>query len=93
MSEKKIKLGDLVRDEITGYEGVVIGITNWLNGCARMGLQNRDQVNEKTGLPSDTYWVDETTLTLIDEQILKTEQKEKGGPNFAGSRHQDPQQY
>ncbi len=37
--DKSIKLGDRVKDKVTGYTGIVTGITTWLNGCARMGIQ------------------------------------------------------
>lgn len=32
-------LGDLARDSITGFEGVVIGITDWLYNCERVVIQ------------------------------------------------------
>lgn len=38
-SETKLKLGDIVRDTITGFKGVVIARTDWLNGCVRMSVQ------------------------------------------------------
>lgn len=37
----QIHLGDDVRDEITTFEGVVIGITDYINGCQRMTVQPR----------------------------------------------------
>lgn len=87
---RKIKLGDYAEDTITGYEGVVVGITNWLNGCARIGIQNKTKRNAETGLPVDTYWVDETTVKVKKQQVHSTEQKSNGGSSCVHSRNQDP---
>lgn len=38
-SDVKIDLGDLARDRITGYKGIVVAKTEWLNGCVRVTLQ------------------------------------------------------
>jgi len=35
----KIKLGQRVKDPLTGYEGVAVARTEYLNGCARIGVQ------------------------------------------------------
>lgn len=34
-----IALGDTVRETITGFTGVVVHHTTWLNGCRRVGIQ------------------------------------------------------
>ena len=86
----KIKLGDFVQDTITKYEGVVVGITNWLNGCARIGIQNKTKRDTRTNLPVDIYWVDETTVVIKKAQVHKTEQDDNGGPNLSSGRNQDP---
>lgn len=89
----KIKLGDYVRDTITGYEGIVAGITNWLNGCARIGIQNKEARNTETGLPVDMYWVDDATVEVIEEQVNPTKQNKTGASSFNtrnGMRNSDP---
>ena len=35
----KFNLGDRVRDEITGFEGVVVVRSQWLNNCNTYGVQ------------------------------------------------------
>jgi len=37
----EIQLGDVAKDSITGFEGVVTGRTEWLNGCCRWLIQPR----------------------------------------------------
>lgn len=75
----KVKLGDNVRDNVTGYEGVCTSITRHLNGCRRIGIQGSKL--DQNNLPVDVYVVDETTVEVLKPKVLKTEQAEKGGPN------------
>ena len=35
-----VQLGDLCKDTVTGFEGVCVARTEWLNGCWRMTLQS-----------------------------------------------------
>ena len=88
--KSKIKLGDFVEDTITGYKGVCAGITNWLNGCARIGIQNKTDRNTETGLPVDMYWVDETTVEVIKEKINPSIQKNTGASSHISKRYEDP---
>ncbi len=62
-----IRLGDRVKDKITGFTGVVTGITTWLNGCVRMGIQGTPL---KNGLPLATEWIDEAQLKLVKAGII-----------------------
>lgn len=65
-----IKLGQTVTDRITGFTGMVVGITLWLHGCNRCGVQSAEL---KDGKPIDHQW--------FDEQQLTTKPKAKiGGP-------------
>ncbi len=53
-----IELGDRVRDSITGFEGIAVGITIWLNKCRSIGIQSTKL--DKDGQPLDVQWIDET---------------------------------
>ena len=75
----RVKLGDKVRDSITGYEGVCTSIARFLNGCRRIGIQGNKL--DKDNLPVDSYVVDETTVQVIEKKIFKTVQEDNGGPN------------
>lgn len=55
-------LGDIVRDRVTGFQGMVTARTVWLNGCARLGIQRQD-LHE--GLPQETQWFDDHQLEVI----------------------------
>jgi len=81
-----IKLGNTVRDTITGYEGVVFGITNYLFGCKRVGIQGKI---DKEGKVPELHWFDEPSL-----QVLKSEKNKKsepsGGPRKAPISRKDP---
>jgi hypothetical protein len=35
MNEFALELGASARDTITGFEGVIVSKTKWLNGCGR----------------------------------------------------------
>lgn len=47
----KINVGDVCKDTITGFQGVCECRTEWLNGCARIGI--RPQTLTKDGKPID----------------------------------------
>lgn len=61
------EIEDVVRDRISGFEGVIIGITQWTTGCARASVQpqlNPKQVKEGTKIP-DAYAIDCLTLEMV----------------------------
>ena len=51
-----IKLNDRVKDSITGYEGLVIGICKYLNGCVSCLVQSEKNIDK-------SFWIDEQRLT------------------------------
>ena len=83
----EIQLGDIAKDTITGYEGRVVGITDWLYQCRRLGIQPMKLTKE--GEPPDIHWFDELQCKLVNE---KTERrgKDKGGPMPEPTRNKDP---
>lgn len=58
-----VKVGDKVRDRVTGFKGVAVCRTEWLNGCVRIGVQ-----------PASCYTKDGETrmpeISTIDEGQL-----------------------
>ncbi len=62
-----IELGDLVRDRISGYEGIVIGITDWLYGCRRPMVQ---ATALKDGKPVDAQSFDEPQLEIVKRAVI-----------------------
>ncbi len=86
MTEPTIKLGDLARDTITGYRGIVVARTEWLNGCWRYTLQAREL---KDGKPIDSQVFDVEQLELVTGRghVAK---KHTGGPWPDPVRHPAP---
>lgn len=65
-----IKLGDKVKDSITGFEGVVVARIEYLNGCIQFEVL---PAGLKDGQPLKAHWIDEQRLT-------KTSKATAGGP-------------
>lgn len=63
-----IPLGSRVRDSITGYTGIAIGRTEWLHGCARIGIEREVLDKDKKPIPAE--WFDEQRVVVVKE--LKT---------------------
>ena len=72
-----IKLGDRVRDTITGFEGTVTSITRWLNGCDRVSIQPTS-LDDK-GQPKDANVFDVLQLEVVEKKGHKTTPR-TGGP-------------
>jgi hypothetical protein len=77
MSYEQIELGDEAEDTITGYRGVVVAYTTWLNKCRRVTIQSREL---RDGKPLDTQVFDIEQLALV----AKGKQPDK--PYTGGSR-------
>jgi len=71
-----IKLGDKVRDTITGLAGIAIARHEYLNGCVRFSVQ---PVEIKDGKPVDCSAFDVEQLELI-EADYKPQLAPTGGP-------------
>lgn len=84
---KKIKievihLGDIVKEKITGLEGVVMARTEFLTGCSHLAIL--PQTLDDKGNMKEWVWLDETRFEKIDKpsvQIMEYgESIDKGGP-------------
>jgi hypothetical protein len=75
-----IELGVTVRDRITGFEGVVMGRTEYITGCTHIGVQSKKL--SKEGKMQDWEWIDETRCEVIDHWkiSLKPSEQRVGGP-------------
>lgn len=63
---RPIRLGDRVKDRITGFTGIVICETTWLNGCRRFGLQP-EKLHE--GKPVEDRYFDEGQLVNVKADV------------------------
>lgn len=79
----KIRLGSKVRDTITGFEGIAVARTDWLNGCARIGIQAAEL---QEGKVMDIEWIDEVQL----EGAAAGKRFLPGGPQRDPGGRRDP---
>jgi hypothetical protein len=61
----KIELGDIAKDPITGFKGIVIGETKWLHGCIRLTIQPQEL---KDGKPIEAHSFDYPQLVLVKKK-------------------------
>jgi hypothetical protein len=76
-----IQLGDTVRDQITGFEGVTTGRAEYLTGCVQFIVQPP----LKDGKFEEGRWFDEDRLEVMSRRPagLLEQRRRDGGP--AGS--------
>lgn len=78
---KKVKFkfnqGDVARDKITGFTGVVIARTDYDTGCKHASLQSQDL---KDGKPIEWESFDESRLELVESAVEKPLDEDLGGP-------------
>jgi hypothetical protein len=74
--EDFMELGREAKDIVTGYKGIVVAVTTYLNGCARIGLQGKLR---KDGTVPDFEWFDDLQLVYIGKKKIKSKNRETGG--------------
>ncbi len=79
---KKIKLGDVARDTITGFEGTVVARTDWLNGCSRFSLQPKGLHDGKI---IEADWFDDMQIEVVKAKGYKPDES-TGGPRSDPTR-------
>ena len=83
---KNLKLGCIAKDKITGFEGVVIAVTEWLNGCQRITIQPKEM---KDGKIIDSHTFDAEQIEVV-EPIAEPQRVPHGGPSIPPMRKCDP---
>lgn len=64
-----MQLGDRVRDEVTGFEGVVLGRAEFLYEATQCRVHTRT-LSDTNQMPRDGIWFEEDRLALIEEHAL-----------------------
>ncbi len=74
-----IRLGDEVRDKISGFQGIAVARHNYIEGCNRISIQ---PPVDKDGKLPDSITVDEPCLEIITVQKISKRQESAatGGP-------------
>jgi len=63
MSHKTIQLGDRVRDELTGFAGIVVVMSDFLWACRRICIQPEKLDKDKK--VQESQWFDEPQVELV----------------------------
>lgn len=66
---EEIELGDVAKDDVTGFQGVVVSVTRWLHGCDRINIQ--PQSLDKDGRVRESQVFDRNQMTLIKKNAVK----------------------
>lgn len=85
---ESIKLGDVARDSVTGFQGVAIAVCEWLHGCQRITIQ--PQKLGKDGKPIESQTFDTPQLTLVRRAAVAAGTRDTGGPRPEPMRRADP---
>lgn len=83
-----VQLGDVCKDEITGFEGTAVAITEFLYGCRRVSLQPKG--NQPDGTPIDACSFDEPALTVTKAKNPPAKPLATGGPRPEPTRAAAP---
>ena len=67
MKNFKFELGLEVKEVITGYEGVIMGRSQFLTGCNQYGILAKKL---ESGKPAGWVWFDESRLKLTGLKIV-----------------------
>lgn len=85
----EIKLGQEVQDRVTGYKGIAIARSHYLQGCDRILVQPK---MAKDGTIPEATGFDEPDLNVISDGVFpipEPKPKKNGGPRPFASRRPD----
>ena len=85
MANKEIYHGDRVRDKVTGFKGIVVGITRWFTGCTTIGI--KPEGLSKEGKPLDAEWFDDFNVEILKSQAIPPKKIATGGPTEKPKRN------
>ena len=75
----KFNNGDVVKDQITGFKGVITARADYISGCVQYGV--RPQTLTKEGKVNDSVWFDEDRLVECGKSIsLKPKTSKRKDP-------------
>lgn len=83
-----IELGDRAKDRISGFSGIAIAITFWLNGCVRVTIQPEEL--PKDGKLGENYTFDVEQCEVTDKSVIEGPKIQHGGPSISPTQRTDP---
>jgi len=72
----EVKLGDKVKDKVTGFTGIAYAKTEYLNGCVQMDIKPRV---DKDGRPQDGMCIDIEQLEKVGTKSVLVKKAGTGG--------------
>lgn len=79
MTTNKLQVGERAKDSISGFEGIIFGITEYLHGCRHI-LLKPDSLG-KEGKPAEGVWFDEPQCERVEAETLERS-GDTGGPSL-----------
>lgn len=73
----KFALGQIVKEKITGFTGVIMARTEHITGCTQYGILPR--TTDKDGQIPSWTWLDEDRLEATGK-IVEIQKQNNGGP-------------
>jgi hypothetical protein len=64
----KFEVGEVVKDIVTGHEGVIMGVTYYFTGCNHYGICSQ-KITDKTK-PDLWQWFDEKRLVSVNKKKI-----------------------
>lgn len=65
---KKIELGDVVKDQVSGFAGVAVGRVTWLSGVDQISVR---PISKIPNMMSDSVFIDELQLIHTGAKSIK----------------------
>jgi len=84
--DDRLKLGDRAKDQISGFTGVIVAMTEWLNGCRRITIQP-ESLHEGKPVASSTFDAEQVARVEPGPELGPSR---TGGPSIAPERNCDP---
>lgn len=81
-----VKLGDDAKDTISGFRGIVVAVTDWLNGGQRITIQPQ-KLDAGKPIDSHTFDVEQIEVVKAAKPVVK---KPTGGPHDEPRRQAGP---
>jgi len=78
--EQEIELGDKVKDKVTGFTGIAVAKTEFLNGCVQYSVAAK--VGKDNKMPEE-IGIDEQSLKVITKN-KKPKKEDVGGATKPG---------
>lgn len=76
----KFEMGEVVKDRVTGFKGVILAQSLYFTGCRHYGLCAQGLKDER---PIPWEWFDETRLVKVKgaKKVVMKPREERSGPH------------